>query len=141
MIKKVENKTTDFVYRSDSILKLIPRLIVGLIFVPAGWGKLNNLSQTIEYFTSLGIPAAQLQAPFVAGVELIFGLTVLIGLFTRISTLPLIGTMVVALATAHRAEFQTVFSVIEILPAMYLTILLCVLALGSGTLSADHYRK
>ena len=47
----------------------------------------------------IGIPAPQLMAPFVGGVEIVFGALILLGLFTRLATVPLLITIVVALFT------------------------------------------
>src|SRR5437016_1652181 len=43
---------------------LLARVTVGWVFVTTGWGKLHNLQKIIDYFTELGIPYPQLQAPF-----------------------------------------------------------------------------
>ena len=67
-----------FVLRTANALSWLPqtaaRMALGWVFVQSGWGKLHNLPRVVEYFSSLGIPAPQLQAPFVAGVELVGGL-------------------------------------------------------------------
>ncbi len=97
-----------FVLRTANALAWVPltvaRLALGWVFVQSGWGKLHNLPQVVDYFTSLGIPAPHLQAPFVAGVELVGGPSLLGGLFTRVVSVPLAMTMVVALLTAKRAD-------------------------------------
>ena len=85
---------------------LLARLCIGVIFLQSGWGKLHHLDKVIAFFTSLGIPAANIQAPFVAGVELIGGGLVLLGLLTRVASVPLIGTMVVAILTAKRGDIH-----------------------------------
>ncbi|MBA3540929.1 MAG: formate dehydrogenase accessory sulfurtransferase FdhD, partial [Deltaproteobacteria bacterium] len=43
-------------------------------FATTGWGKLGNLEAVTRYFDSLGIPAANVQAPMVAALELVRGL-------------------------------------------------------------------
>lgn len=73
---------------------------VGLVFVGTGWGKLENLDHVIEFFRSLGIPAPELQAPFVAGTELSCGVLLVLGLATRFAAVPLICTLLVAIRTA-----------------------------------------
>ena len=82
----------------------VARLTVGWIFLQSGWGKLQNLPKVVAFFTELGIPAPQFQAPLAATAEFVCGALLLAGLFTRVATLPLIVTMVVALLTAKRAE-------------------------------------
>ena len=41
----------------------VARLTVGWVFLQSGWGKLQNLPKVVGFFTELGIPAPQFQAP------------------------------------------------------------------------------
>ena len=52
---------------------LLARIVLGVVFVQSGWGKLHDLDRVVAFFTELGIPAPQIQAPFVAGTELVCG--------------------------------------------------------------------
>jgi putative oxidoreductase len=61
------------------------RITVGWVFLPSGWGKLNNLPLVTTNVVGWGIPAPQLLAPFVSGIEFFGGLFLLLGLLTRIS--------------------------------------------------------
>jgi len=51
------------------IARLVIRIAVGLEFFGSGLGKLGKLSGLIQYFRSLGIPAPEIQAPFVASTS------------------------------------------------------------------------
>lgn len=137
-LNNVETKVQNVSYKLDPILRLIPRVVIGFVFIPAGWGKLQNLSRTIEYFQSIGIPLASVQAPLAAFTEVVFGIFVLLGFYTRTSTLPLLGIMGVALITAHRDDITSVMSLTELSPALYAVILICILALGSGSIALDQ---
>src|SRR5213593_2333437 len=88
--------------RIDWLPPTLARLCVGLVFFNSGWGKLHGLNDVIEYFRSLGIPAPEIQAPFAAGTEFVCGLLLLLGLFTRVASVPLIITMIVAILTAKK---------------------------------------
>lgn len=121
----------------NPVLLLIPRLYIGLLFIPAGWGKLSDLNGTIEFFKGLGVPFASVQAPIVATLELVLGVFILTGFMTRLSTIPLMGIMSVAILTAHKEEFEGFMSIINILPINYIIILLVVLIAGAGSLSLD----
>ena len=113
------------------------RLVIGWVFVQSGWGKLHNLEHVVQFFRDLGIPAPELQAPFVATTELACGALVLAGLATRLAALPLIGVMVVALTTALRdriAELSDLFGLAEFL---YVLLLASLVVLGAGPLSLD----
>src|SRR6185369_3053726 len=97
---------------------LVARVAVGWTFMLTGWGKLHDLDSVIGFFRELGIPYPELQAPFVASVELVCGTLFCLGLFSRIAALPLIGTMVVAIATAQWkdvASFGDLYGLVEFL--------------------------
>jgi putative oxidoreductase len=116
---------------------LIARLVVGFVFAHSGWGKLHNLDQVAQFFASLGIPFAELQAPFVAGVEFGCGLLVSFGLATRLAALPLIGTMVVALATALAPKITGLNELFGLSEFLYIALLAQLAIGGGGPLSLD----
>lgn len=120
------------------LAQLLTRIVFGQAFLLAGYGKLQNLDRTIAFFEGLGIPAANLQAPFVAGVEFVGGILLLLGLGTRISALFLTVTMVVATLTAHLKDFAWDDSFAKIAPLPFLCAMLWLLAKGAGKLSCDH---
>ena len=135
-------KIREFILTVTSKLNWLPALIsrvtIGFIFIQSGWGKLHHLDKVIQFFASLGIPAPQLQAPFVATVEFGCGSLVLVGLFTRIASIPLIGTMVVAILTAKMrgvADLSDFFSLSEYL---FIVLLVWLIVKGAGELSVDH---
>jgi putative oxidoreductase len=115
----------------------IARVTIGWVFVQSGWGKLHNLPRVIDYFGSLGIPAPQLQAPFVASVELAGGLLLLAGLFTRVVSLPLAATMVVALVTAKSRDISNASDLLGTVEFLYLLVLGFLTAFGAGPISLD----
>lgn len=129
------------VLRASAALSWLPSLLVrlalGVVFVESGWGKLHRLPQVVGYFASLGIPAPQLQAPFVAGVELTGGLLLLAGLFTRVASVPLAATMAVALVTAKRADIAGVSDLVGTIELAYFLLLGMLAAFGAGALSLD----
>jgi putative oxidoreductase len=124
-------------HRLDFLPPLLARVVIGFVFVKSGWGKLHNLDQVIAYFTSLGIPAPEIQAPFVAGTELVCGLLVLVGLATRLAALPLIGTMVVAIATALWPDIEGVNGLFGTSEFLYVVLLVGLVIRGSGWLGLD----
>ena len=79
---------------------VLVRILVGWVFLSEGIQKfLFSAALGVGRFAKIGIPAPGVMAPFVGGVEIVFGVLILIGLFTRIATLPLLITIVVALFT------------------------------------------
>lgn len=122
---------------------LLTRLMVGFGFYMTGSGKLKNLDGIIEFFTSLGIPYAKYQAPFVAHLEYYGGILLILGLLTRPVGFLLSGTMVVALLTADKADFLASWTTesekvpAEITAFTYLVFLLWLFVSGGGLLSLD----
>lgn len=74
------------------------RLIVGSVFLSEGIQKfLFSDALGVGRFIKIGIPAPEIMAPFVGVVEIVFGTLVLIGLFTRLSAIPLLINISVAI--------------------------------------------
>ena len=116
----------------------LARLCVGLVFFNSGWGKLHGLPDVIEYFRSLGIPAPEIQAPFAAGTEFVCGLLLLLGLFTRVATIPLMVTMIVAILTAKKGEIEGISSLFTFIEYLYILLLVYLAVGGPGPLSLDR---
>lgn len=115
----------------------LARIAVGWVFVQTGWGKLHNLEQVVGFFTELGIPFPQLQAPFVATTELVCGALVLAGLMTRFAAVPLVATMVVAIATAQWPNLDSLAGLLGLVETLYIVLFVWLAVAGPGPLSLD----
>jgi uncharacterized membrane protein YphA (DoxX/SURF4 family) len=79
---------------------LLIRLLVGVVFLSEGIQKfLFPMHLGAGRFAKIGLPTPEFLAPFVAGFEVVCGLLVLLGCFTRFAVLPLIVIMLTAIAT------------------------------------------
>ncbi len=116
---------------------LLARVSVGLVFVTTGWGKLQNLERVIEFFRSLGIPAPELQAPFVAATELTCGLLLVVGLATRFAAVPLVVTMLVAIRTALWEELEGTIDLFGREEYLFVVLLGWLAIAGAGAISLD----
>ena len=116
---------------------LFARLVVGWVFLWSGWGKLHALPQIVENFTGWGIPAPQLLAPFVSGVEFFGGLFLLLGLLTRISAGALGITMIVAIKSAKWADVDSLEALLGFDETEYLALFLWLAIAGAGAVSLD----
>src|SRR5690606_29750078 len=85
---------------------LVARLVLGWVFIGSGSGKLQNLERVTGFFGSVGIPAPGFMAPFVGTVELVAGILLLVGLGARLASIPLIVTMIVALANVVGPQLE-----------------------------------
>jgi putative oxidoreductase len=116
---------------------LAGRLAVGLLFLSTGWGKVHSLDKVTAFFVKLGIPAPGLNAVVVGYSELICGSLLIIGLFTRLATLPLIVSMVVAILTAKLPDIHGLFDLVGADEFTYLCVLVMLFIIGPGQLSLD----
>jgi putative oxidoreductase len=124
-----------------AIPEILFRLTIGVVFAESGWGKLHHLPKVIEFFESLNIPYASLQAPFVGTLELVAGLLILFGFLVRLSSFSLIPVMVVALATAKREEITDLSSLFGLSEFLFLVILIWLTANGSRSFSVDQFLR
>jgi hypothetical protein len=67
MLDSCYKKTIGIFNHLKWLPSLLARITIGAVFIESGWGKLHNLPKVIDFFHSLGIPYAEVQAPFVAG--------------------------------------------------------------------------
>lgn len=116
---------------------LLARLIIGAIFIPTGWGKLHNLPDIVNFFRQLGIPYPEIQAPFAATVELVGGTLILVGLATRLMSVPLIITMIVAIATAVWPQLDSWRDLFGKEELHYIALLTYLVVTGPGAASLD----
>jgi uncharacterized membrane protein YphA (DoxX/SURF4 family) len=76
------------------------RVLVGWVFLAEGTQKfLFPESLGMGRFVKIGIPDPSFSAPFVGVVEIVFGALIIVGLLTRLSTIPLLIDISVAIAT------------------------------------------
>ena len=113
------------------------RVTLGWVFLQSGWGKLHNLEGVTEFFVSLGVPFAQVQAPMVAGIEFGGGLLLLLGLATRFAALPLVGVMLVAIRTALWDDIHDLSDLFGLAEFGYVVLLSGLVVFGAGSLSLD----
>lgn len=79
---------------------LLIRAAVGAVFLAEGIQKfLYPVERGSGRFAKIGLPAPELLGTVVGAFEVICGGLILLGLFTRFAALPLVGIMMVALAT------------------------------------------
>lgn len=72
---------------------LIARILISPLFILAGLGKFLDLAGTDQYIQSVGLPAGL--AVFAATFEVVLGLCLLLGLFTRLTSILLAGFCIV----------------------------------------------
>ena len=89
-----------FTYRSVVFI----RVAVGLIFFSQGVLKFIDPKMGVVRFARIGFPYPAFTAHFVGAFEIVCGLLVLTGLFTRIASIPLLIVILTAIATTKIPE-------------------------------------
>ena len=70
---------------SKSIIVLVARVLLALMFIASGFGKLTDPGMTAGMIQGAGLPAATALAYIAGAFELVSGLAVLVGFQTRIA--------------------------------------------------------
>ena len=131
---------------------LFVRLYWGWQLVESGWGKLHNIDKVTEFFTSLGLPAPGFTAHFIASLEFVGGILLILGLASRLNALALTINMIMAYITADHDALTSIFSnpdkFYAAAPYTFLIASLVILIFGPGLFSLDaaiarlkHYNK
>jgi putative oxidoreductase len=125
----------------QSFLLLIIRLYWGWGFFQTGKGKLMDLQKPTEFFRSLGIPFPHTQAILVGTTECLGGLLLLLGLGSRVISIPLTILLVVAYLTADLQITRNIFNDPDKFFAadefLFLFAVVLIFAFGPGKFSID----
>jgi putative oxidoreductase len=82
------------------------RLAVGLIFFSQGILKFTDPGMGVNRFTRIGFPHPYFTAHFVGTFEIVCGLLVLFGLWTRVASIPLLIIITTAIVTTKLPELS-----------------------------------
>lgn len=126
-------------------LSLIGRVLLALLFVPAGFSKIGGFAGTAGYIASQGVPFPELATAAAIGVELGLGLLLLVGLQTRWAALGIALFTVVITFIFHNYWAVPAEQVMMQQQAFFKNIavvggLLTVAAWGAGAWSLDAKR-
>ncbi len=127
-------------------LALIGRILLAVMFVPAGFGKIAGFSGTVGYATAMGLPLPTVGVAIALVIELFGGLALLIGFRTRYVALALAVFTLVASFFFHAywavpAEQQMVQQLMFFKNIAITGGLLAFAAFGAGAFSVDARRK
>ena len=117
---------------------LVARLLIAYGFYNPAMMKWKDIDSVASWFGSMGIPMPTLNAYLATGTEMAAVFLLPLGLGTRIISIPLIITMVVAIVTVHLNNgFSAGDNGFEI-PLYYMLMLFTLLINGSGKFSIDY---
>lgn len=115
------------------------RIAIGVVFIAHGYQKVFGwgIGGVANTFQGMGIPLPLISAILASFTELLGGIALVLGFGTRLASIPMAFTMLVAFATAHAKNgffmqsngFEYVFTLFFALVALFF--------LGSGPVSLD----
>lgn len=127
-------------------LALIGRILLAIVFVPAGFSKIAGFAGMVGYSASVGLPLPQVGVAIALVIELFGGLALLIGYRTRIAAIALAVFTLVASFYFHNywampAEQQMMQNLMFFKNIAITGGLLAFAAFGAGGLSLDARRQ
>ena len=138
LVDTVRVRVMEILERAKWLAPLLGRLAVGLVFMSTGWGKVHNLDKVTHFFETLHIPMPGLNAVVVGYSELICGTLLVLGLATRLATIPLVVSMIVAILTAKLPDIHNLFDLVGADEFTYLCVLVMIALIGPGAVSLDN---
>lgn len=125
------------------IFLLIIRLYWGAMMAMTGFGKLANIHGVESYFTELGISSPLATAYAVGIIELVGGLSFILGFMSRIFAIPLAVIFIMAYIFGEPTALSQIFIKPSVFisqePFLYLYAALVVLSFGPGVFSIDYW--
>ena len=140
-IRKHIEKLLGLFNRQEWIAQLLVRLFVGYFFVETGWGKLHNLDGFAQRFAGWGIPYPHFNAALSAYTEFIGGWLIVFGIATRLTSIPMIINMVVAILAVNLKRVSSLDDFVELDEPLYALTFLWLLLSGPGWVSVDYLAR
>ena len=125
--------------RIDWLGPLLLRLVFGWFWLETGWAKLHNLAFFSARFVEWGIPFPTFSATLSGATDLIGGALLMLGLGTRLATIPMIVNMLVALAVVVLPGISTLDEFVELDEVLYVAVLFWLFVAGPGKASLDGW--
>ncbi|NBC83430.1 MAG: DoxX family membrane protein [Bacteroidetes bacterium] len=137
-MKKLYRNYVQVVSKLSDLALLLLRLTLAYGFYNPAMRKLGNLEGIASWFESMNYPLPTLNAYLATATESLGVILLLLGLGTRIISIPLIIVMFVAIFTVHIGNgFAAGDNGFEI-PLYYLIMLFTLIVFGAGKISIDY---
>lgn len=116
---------------------LMVRLVFGYFWLETGIAKVQNLDGFTQRFIGWHIPHPVFSAALSAWTELLGGLLIMLGLFTRLVCIPMIINMIVAVTLVVSTNLMGLDDYVEADEVVYSLIFFWLLIAGPGKVSLD----
>ena len=137
-MRTLYNKFIEGTGKLRDIPLLLFRLILALGFYEPAIMKVKNLSGVAEWFGSMNYPLPMISASLSMLTEVSGIILLVLGLGTRLISIPMMFIMVIATLTVHLSNgFPAGDNGFEI-PLYYFVMLFALVIYGSGKYSLDH---
>ncbi|HEY2589586.1 MAG TPA: DoxX family protein [Tepidisphaeraceae bacterium] len=134
-------------YLQSPVLLLL-RFTWGWQLVESGYGHLTHVQKTVDAFEGWGVPLPHLSVYVSGATELVGGSLLMLGLATRLISVPLVFNFIVAIVAASRSDIAGAFHKQGVLAGWdqivndtafpMLMLALVMLAFGPGKVSIDY---
>ena len=120
----------------QKLMAPVARILLSLIFVTSGFGKISAYAGTQQYMEAMGVPGALL--PLVIALEVLGGLAVMVGWHTRVAAFLLAGFSLLSAVLFH-ANFGDQMQMIMFMKNLSIAGgFLLIVSLGSGACALDN---
>ena len=123
--------------RIEWVGPLVVRVVFGYFWLETGIAKVHNLDGFAQRFVGWGIPFPTFSAGLSAWTELLGGLLIMLGLFTRLVCIPMLINMAVAVVLVVSANLTGLDDYVEADEIVYSLIFFWLLISGPGKASLD----
>ena len=114
----------------------VARILLSLIFVTSGIGKISAYAGTQQYMEAMGVPGVLL--PLVIALEVLGGLAVMVGWHTRVAAFLLAGFSLLSAVLFH-ANFGDQMQMIMFMKNLSIAGgFLLIVSLGAGAYALDN---
>ena len=141
--EKMVSKFNEGVSKLGDLPLLFSRIILAIGFYKPAMMKIGNVSGIAEWFGGMGYPLPMLSAVLATTTEVLGVVLLVLGLGTRLITVPLMFVMLIAIFTVHLSNgFSAGENGFEI-PLYYFLMLFTLMVNGGGRISLDYlfFRK
>ena len=140
-LKQLADRALELSDRIRWLPPLLIRLFVGYFFFETGWAKTHDLDGFARRFAQWGIPHSAFNAALSAYTELIGGALTVVGLGTRIVSIPMMINMAVAILAVNLRHVSGLNDFVELDEPLYALAFFWLMIAGPGGVSIDYFLK